>query len=271
MVRNKELWEKMFKVKIDDLSDPYDFYIRKMQQFIVTNAIDDGAELFNFKFQCFCLAENDEEYQYMLDLLEEETLKGQLKFVKLKKVPYKNFTMMEYTDESGVKTKVNRSTLEVIFSSMIKKKFANEKELDVPALNEELKRNVLSKFKSFSSSKNEVSGELLDASIAKCNSLEEKLFLLEACHYEVMLASNYSRRNPNWDKFFSFMRNPLTASQQKHENQIFEKIADVLREHIKDMTFEKKKEFLWNLGKRNSKLNIYDDILAHNRGYFAHH
>ena len=128
---------------------------------------------------------------------------------------------------------------------------------------------MLSRFKRFSSNNNEVSEGLLVASLGQLPSLEEKLFFLEACHYEVLLAKNYSRQNPNWDKFFSFMRNPLTASQQTHQNQIFEKITQVINDFSKNMLPKEKDEFLWRLTKRNSKLNIYEDILAHNRGYYV--
>ena len=64
MVKNKEVWEKLFKVKIDDLINPYRFYIYKMRQFVKTNNVDNGTELFNFKFRCFCAAESDKEYEY---------------------------------------------------------------------------------------------------------------------------------------------------------------------------------------------------------------
>lgn len=270
MVKNKDVWKKMFKVNIDDLSQPYDFYIQKMQQFIKLHKNDKSNEIFNFKFRCFCTAENTEEYQYMCHLIDDESLIKQLQFVKLKAEPNKNHTILEYTDSAGNKLEVKNANMEQIFSPLIKKKFANGNELDVTALNRELSV-LLSKFKSFGWFGNEVSEELLDASLKKFPSLEEKLFLLESCHYEVMLAKNYSRRNPNWDQFFSFMRNPLTDSQQKHQSQILYKVTEVIEEHVKDMSFKEKNEFMWGLEKRNSKSNIYEDILAHNRGYYVNY
>ena len=65
------------------------------------------------------------------------------------------------------------------------------------------------------------------------------------------------------------MRNPLTASQQVHQNQIFSKITQVVTKHLQNLPPYLQNEFLWELIKRNSKLNIYEDILAHNRGYYA--
>jgi hypothetical protein len=259
MIKKPNVWKDLFKVDVKKLSDPYKLYLEKMERFIKISDIKNNCppELFNLKFRLYCTASNDKIYQMMLGLIDNEILK-ELKFIKLPKKyeELKNHTVLAFGN-----CKINGTNTAKLIPLLVERKFDAIRSESI---------ELLKKFKTRTEkSLDEINHGFLDNSLRSYKSFEQKLLFLEVCRDEIIKARNYSRTNPNWDKFFSFFRgDSLTKSQKKHMKIVDEKIIQVISEHANKnkMNHQEVSEFLRYLKMRNPKTaHLYENLVPYEK------
>ncbi|PJE10910.1 hypothetical protein [Legionella sp.] len=249
MVNQPELWQRIYKVDIDSLSQPYKKHILKMKDFAQSGSLkmDEHPKLINLKYRLFCTT-SPADYKLLsqiIDTMKDDLLtnaKARLLFGKTKTnrvalkfgVPKHSFVITEENVKKFIPFLLNKYLFQGIDNQFIQQ--------EARALSD---KGVLG-----------VTATALNEELQKFSSFEEKLAFLENCCIRIVKSEAYERKHPLVDSYFAFLKNPLTTSQRHHVRLLQEKMQELVTERLNELKEEPEKleEFKWLMENRDSKL-----------------
>jgi hypothetical protein len=279
MVKERDVWKKLYKIDIDALEPPYQKFIEEMRSFkeAMDNTQEQSSELLTLKYRYFRVTSNTEfqRISSLLDALETQLILAKdqkvtdkdqkLVFGKYAKGNDKNLTILKFKN-FGKEQLVHENSVKKLIPTLVNMHlisiFGEKKD---EAVQNELK-NISAEFKS-THQNSKFSKELLEQSIIKLPSLTAKLDFLETCYEEIIHSKGYTQRHANADIVFRFFKNPLTTSQRNHVALLKEKLNELVSEYQQDNKLNNKqiKELEWYMEHRGSNLS-----LCNTRRFYLH-
>lgn len=255
MVNQPKLWQKIYKVDIDSLGEPYKKHIIKMKAFAekMNKDKDEHPKLISLKYRLFCTTspEDYERLTQIIDAVKEDLLnsKAKLHFGKTKLL---NIVVLKFGIPKGKTEFITETSVKKFIPTLA------DKYLFRGVNNQLIQQEVVAlsgKWGSIHEEGHQISAKDLDELLQKFSSFAEKLKFLERCG-QVVKSKEYKRRHETADNIFAFLKNPLTTSQRQHVRLLQEKMQELVKERLGELqdNQEELDEFKWLMENRNSKL-----------------
>jgi hypothetical protein len=248
MVKDEDIWKKLYKIRINKLGHPYHAHIKKMKSFEKVNTYSTHPEIMNLKYRFFCTTPSQENYKmiaWLLDLMSDKLVAAQgenpplLRFKKNKeKGKDKNTIYLTWNNstisEENVNTLLPHLTHYYLFDKLAP--------VDTPGILNQLKK-IEPEFKS-RYLKNSLSQASLENALNCLPSLSDRVLFLEACYTKIKASKGYQRKNPGIDWLLSpIKKNPLTTSQRIHVTLLTDKMQELISQYQNGLNDKEKEAF----------------------------